>query len=448
MEELRRELGHRPLVLAAVALCIGLSARLFPVNLIFLVPLLAARRPWPVAIALLLGIALSPKPAALLTPSWLKGQATVVGVPFLTKGGLAADVVIDGKKVRAILPAATVISRGDVWQMEGKANPLSEASEALSWKGISGRFKPILMVKVADGAWPWRAADAWRRSFEQFSQANLPPEEARWLNAFTFRFYALEDEEMDALKGTGTIHLIAASGLHVAALGTFGLWLGLLTGLPRQWVLGLLAVLVLFYAMATGLHLPTVRATIAFVVGSSAYLVRREPDGLSALALAVLVYLPFDPSAVFDIGFQLSITVVGFFVLWPKRRREPARTAWAWGKAHVRDLVAASLVATLAAAPILARYEGSFAPLSLPANLFAIPPVLIAIFMALVLHPLHVGWAMPVVAGLVSAAVGVIEAAGAIPSAVVQVPPFSPYLLALIYLPWMAFWRPRARPAD
>lgn len=449
MEELRRELGHRPLVLAAIAFCVGLSAALHPLNLVFLIPLFVARRPALVALAFALGTVIAPKPASiLLGPQWVKGSAMVVGAPFLTKGGLAADVVIEGRKLRAVLPAETVISRGEVWRMAGKAKPLTEASEALAWKGISGRLTPASLVKIADGPWPWRAADAWRRSFETFAEANLPGEEARWLNAFAFRIYALSDDEMESLKGTGTIHLIAASGLHVAALGTFGLWLGMLMGIPRKWILGLLAGLVVFYALATGLHLPTVRAAIAFLVASSAYLVRREPDGLSALALAVLVYLPFDPSAVFDIGFQLSVTVVGFFVLWPRRHREPARTAVAWAKEHVRDLVAASVVATLAAAPILARYEGTVAPFSLPANLLAIPPVMVGVFLGLVLHLLHAGWAMPGVGGLVSAAVGVIEGAQRFPGAVVLVPPFSPYFLTLFYLPWIVFWRPRARPAD
>lgn len=449
MEDLRRELGHRPLVLAAVALCVGLSAVLHPVNLLFLLPLLIARRPVPVALSFLLGLALAPRPAAILErPIWVNGPATVVGVPFRSHGGLAADVVVEGHKLRALLLPETIISKGEIWALTGEAMPLSEASEALAWKGIEGRLKPASATKQADGPWIWRAADGWRRSFEAFSQATLPAEPARWLNAFAFRIYALEDDEMEALKGTGTIHLIAASGLHVAALGSFGLGLGRFLGVPRQWILGFLTLLVVFYALATGLHLPTVRAAIAFLVGSSAYLVRREPDGLSALALAVLAYLPFDPAAVFEIGFQLSITVVGFFVLWPKRHGEPAKTAVEWFREKGKELIGASMVATLASAPLLARYEGVFSPLSLPANLIAIPPVLVAVFSGLLFHALHAGWAMPVVGGLVSAAVGVIEWAQRMPGFTLQVPPFSPYLLLVVYVPWLAFWRPRARLAD
>src|SRR4051812_17007874 len=169
MEELRRELGYRPLVLAAVAFCIGLSAALYPVHLLFLLPLLVARRPGLVALAFVLGLVLAPKPVAILAePGWVEGSATVVGVPFRAKGGLAADMVIEGRKLRALLPVDTVISRGEVWQMDGKAKPLTEASEALAWKGISGRLGAASFRKVADGPWIWRAADDWRRSFEAF----------------------------------------------------------------------------------------------------------------------------------------------------------------------------------------------------------------------------------------------------------------------------------------
>ena len=223
--------------------------------------------------------------------------------------------------------------------------------------------------------------------------------------------------------------------------------IGGLLGLPRGIVLGAVLAALVLYAMATGLHLPTVRAALAFAVGSAAYLARREPDGPSALALAVLAYLPFDPAAVYGIGFQLSTAVVGMLVLRPRRDREPVRTALGWLGREALDLVAVSLVATLAAAPLIAFREGSLAGLGVPANLLAVPPVLAAIVLSFVLYPFRAAWAMPLVGGLVLAAREVIERADAVPGASLALPPFSPYLLAPFYAAWIAFWRPRARPA-
>ena len=448
MDDARRELAGRPLVLAAVALVVGLTAPLHPLNVLFLGLLILARRPLPVALAFVLGLVLSPRPVAVLAgPEWVRGPAVVLDVPVEAKEGLRATVEVGGKRLRAIFPSRTPMSKGEVWNVEGKAKPLSEAGDGYRLRGVNGSLAPVEIAKLADGPWPWRVADGWRRSYEGFVRASLPPEPARWLGAFAFRLQGLEDDEIDALKSTGTIHLIAASGLHVGALGLVGMLLGTALGLPRSATLGLVFALLVLFTMATGLHLPTLRAALAFAAGSSAYLVRRDPDGLSAIALAVLAYLPFDPAAVYDLGFQLSVTVVGLLVLWPRRgAAEPARTVPALFRERVRDLLAVSLIAGLAAEPILAQRNGEITLLTLPANALAVPPVMAAVLASFVLHPLHAGWAMPLVGGLATFAGRAILLAGSVPGTVLHVPPFSPYGLTLVYLPWIAFWRPRARP--
>lgn len=445
MEDARRELSYRPLLLMAVALCVGLTVARHPLNGLFLLPLLWARRPWPVALALGLGLTLAPRPVEMLTQGrWIDGAARILSVPVESPQRVSAEVEVAGTRYRAYLPPETLASRGEVWRIRGKAEPLSEAMEGLREKGIVGVLKPVALSKRADGPLLWRAADGWRRGFASFARANLPMDQARWLNAFAFRINDFDEEEIASLKATGTIHLIAASGLHVAALGMLLMGLVSILGLPRA--TGLVAVFgaLVAFTMATGLHLPTVRAALAFAAGSAAYLARREADGLSSIALAALVYLPFDPPAVYSLGFQLSVTVVGMLVLWPRRRsEEPVRTVREWMIHHARDLVAVSLIAALAAEPILAWHTGDIGLLTVPTNVVAVPPTMGAVLLTFVLHPLHAGWAMPAVGGLVEVARATILAMPEIP---ITVPPFSPYLLVLWFVPWIAFWRPRARP--
>ena len=448
MEDARREFAGRPLLLAAVALGIGLTALLHPANLLGLLLLLWARRPVPVALAFVLGLALAPRPAPILPAArWIDAEARVASVPATASYGLVANLQADGHHWRATFPKDVRVVRGDVWRVRGLAKPLGEASEGQRLRGVEGRLVLRSAGKVADGPWIWRLADGWRRGYAAFVERSLPRDAARWLEAFAFRIDDLDDAERDALTRTGTVHLVAASGLHVAALGLLGMGLGTLLGAPRSWTLAAVFAALALYAMATGLHLPTVRAALAFAVGSSAYLVRREPDGLSALALAVLVYLPFDPAAVYGLGFQLSTIVVGFLVLWPHRDEEPAKTLADWTRRAVRESATVSAIAALAAAPITALHEGSVALLSVPANVVAVPPVLAAMALSFVLHPLHAGWAMPFVGGLVGFARTAIETFDRIPGTTLAFPPFSPYLILLLYAPWIAFWRPRARVA-
>ncbi len=448
MEALRRELAHRPLVLAAGALAIGLTAVLHPANLVFLLLLGVARRPVPVALAFVLGLTLAPRPAPIL-PAALRtdGVATVLSVPSETPYGPAADILMDGHRWRAGFPPGALVTRGETWRLAGVAKPVGEAADAQRLRGIEGRINLRAATKLTEGPLPWRLADAWRRSYVSFVERSLPPEAARWLEAFAFHVDGLDDDARDALARTGTVHLVAASGVHVAALGIVGMALGGLFGAPRGATLGVVFATLVLYAMATGLHLPTVRAALAFAVGSSAYLVRREPDGPSALALAVLAYLPFDPASIYGIGFQLSTVVVGMLVLRPRRPRESGRTAFAEFRREVYELGAVSLVASLAAAPLVALREGSLAVVGVPANLLAVPPVLAAIVLSLALHPLGAAGAMPFVGGLVLFAKGVVEWADTLPGASIAIPPFSPYLLVPYFGLWLWFWRPRARTA-
>ena len=448
MEDLRRELAFRPLVLAALALIVGLSAPLHPSNLVFLLLLLVARRPVPVALAFVLGLVLAPRPAPILPSArWVDAEATVLSVPAQTPYGLSADVSAEGHRWRTTFPPGLPVVRGEIWRVRGLAKPLGEASEGQRLRGSEGKLTPRSLRKIADGPLPWRLADGWRRDYAGFLKRTLPPDAARWLGAFAFRIDDLDDAERDALTRTGTVHLVAASGLHVAALGLVLMTLGSAFGAPRSATLAVTFGALVLYAMATGLHLPTVRACLAFAVGSSAYLVRREPDGASALALAALVYLPFDPAAVYGLGFQLSTVVVGFLVLWPRRDPEPTRTVGAWLRERAWEAAAVSTVAALAAAPITALHEGSVALLSVPANVVAVPPVLAAMTLSLVLHPLGAGWAMPFVGGLVGFAKAAVEIFDRFPYATLPSPPFSPYLLVPFYAGWIVFWRPRARRA-
>lgn len=448
MEDLRRELHHRPLVLCAAALCVGLSAVTHPANLLFLLPLLWPQRPLEIALAFVLGLVLAPHPTPLLEgPTWVSGEATIVSVPVEETNSTTAFVELDGHRWQASFLPDTVVVRGERWQLKGLAKPLDERVDRLRLRGVEGSLYPDFFRRLSPAPWPWRLASGWRRSYVDFVRQTLPGDLGRWLTAFAFRTSDLDHKALEALAFTGTIHLAAASGLHVLALGGMLLALGRSLGAPRSASLAIAIVVLLLYAMATGLHLPTLRAVLAFGVGGSAYLLRREADGLSALALAILAYLPFDPPAVFEVGFQLSVTVVGFLVLWPRREVAPARTFLGWLTLEIRSLTSVALIATFASAPLIAVHLGTFSVLTLPANVLAVPPALGAIVLSFPLSLLHAGWAMAPVAGLIAIAKAIIEWVGGFSALIVTVPTFTSYLLVPFYALWAWFWRPRARVA-
>jgi competence protein ComEC len=151
-----------------------------------------------------------------------------------------------------------------------------------------------------------RRLEAWLRS--------LPwddPEGGALLAATMLgRTALLPAEAKEAFGLTGTLHLFAISGLHIAGMAAALLWTARRLRLPAIPAgVGVLAVLWL-YVQVTGASPSAVRAWImaAFVWAGRAG--ERETEGLQSLALACAATLLLDPGAVGDAGFQLSYAAV------------------------------------------------------------------------------------------------------------------------------------------
>ena len=113
-----------------------------------------------------------------------------------------------------------------------------------------------------------------------------------------------------AFMTTGTLHLFAISGLHIAGMAAALLWLARRTRLPElpagTAILGLLWL----YVEVTGASPSSVRAWImaAFIWAGRAG--ERDTPALQSLALACAVTLLLTPEACTDAGFQLSYAAV------------------------------------------------------------------------------------------------------------------------------------------
>ena len=166
-----------------------------------------------------------------------------------------------------------------------------------------------------------------------------------------------------------------------------------LVRVPRRWC-GLVAIpLMVLYVFATGARPGAVRALVmatVFLLGGA--LVR--PTNLpNTIAAAALVILAIDPAQLFDGGFILSFTVVTVLVLlapvfagrletWTAPNPlKPAALVPAWRKhpsylAALRwtnNLVAGSVAAWIGLVPLMAIYFNLFTPVSILANLVAVP---------------------------------------------------------------------------
>jgi competence protein ComEC len=231
----------------------------------------------------------------------------------------------------------------------------------------------------------------------------------------------LSRELADAFRASGLYHLLAVSGQNMAVVAGGMLGLAWLLGIPR-W-LGELGAIgsVLGYLAAVGWQPSVVRAGIAGVLASLAWLAARPRDRWYFLLAGAAVLLAWSPYAALDPGFQLSFSAVAAIFLGASRVGEtlegyplPRRAAEAF---------TVSLVCGVATAPVLLWQFGAVPLYSVPANVLVAPavaPLLGCGLVSAAIHPLLPAacWPLAWTEGVLAAYVaGVARAVGALPLA-------------------------------
>ena len=116
----------------------------------------------------------------------------------------------------------------------------------------------------------------------------------------------------------GIAHLIAISGLHIAMIGgTLYKCIRRLTG-SYSVAAGIGVIFIVSYGVMTGLSGATYRAVIMLVTSIGADVYGRKYDGLTAIALALLIMLVNNPYQITQVGFLLSFgAVLGIVLIQP-----------------------------------------------------------------------------------------------------------------------------------
>ncbi|MBO6187028.1 MAG: ComEC/Rec2 family competence protein [Prevotella sp.] len=186
---------------------------------------------------------------------------------------------------------------------------------------------------------------------------------------------ALTTDMRHSYNTTGAAHVLALSGLHLSIIYWF---ITLLTaGRRRHWLIQAVTILTVWaFAFLTGLAPSIVRAATMLTVYALMNIGYRRGASVNVLAFTAIVTLLLTPSAVFDIGFQLSyLAVLGILLFYPHlyglipadflQRHRLVRTLWA--------MVVVSCAAQIAVAPVIAFYFHRFSPYFLLANIVVIP---------------------------------------------------------------------------
>lgn len=240
-----------------------------------------------------------------------------------------------------------------------------------------------------------------RSVFEDFRQtlldktARLFPDTTvcMLVNALTLGYKNDLDKNLQNLfVRTGTIHLLAVSGLHAGAIYLLLTGLFRTTGIPRRRTDLLTIPLLWCYVCLTGLSPSAIRAAVILTFIAAGKTFERDYTPLNSIAASAFFSLLLEPHLIGSISFLMSYCAYsGIIIIYPFLNRFgnklPTFPAKLW------SLCCISLAAQLPTLPIAAYYFHTVNVNGFLINLLAIPLATFILYTSviLLLLPLFIG---------------------------------------------------------
>lgn len=227
-----------------------------------------------------------------------------------------------------------------------------------------------------------------QRLLNIYKTNNITGDEFAVLSALSLGFKNnLTPELKESFSTSGTMHVLAVSGLHVGII--FIILSKLLFFLNRnkygRIIQSLIIIFVLlFYAFLTGLSNSVIRATIMFSFICIGRMFTRQVNIYNTLSASAFIMLIYNPYSVMDVGFQLSYMAVFSIVFFQPRiyslyNPKSTITDYIW------QLVSVAIAAQIGTFPLTIHYFEQFPVYFILSNILIIPIVSIIIYGAIIL---------------------------------------------------------------
>ncbi len=205
-------------------------------------------------------------------------------------------------------------------------------------------------------------------------------------------------EAEDDLRQSGLAHVLSVSGLHMVLVAGATFWVirALLALVPalaltrpiKKWAAAAALGVTFFYLLISGLDVAAQRSFVMTAIVFGAILVDRRAISMRNVAVAAFIVLVLAPESILNAGFQMSFAatialVAGFELMarYRRRRRVPngehslAGRAIRWFAALVGGLSITALLGGIGTTPFALYHFQRMAPLSILANVLAMPLV-------------------------------------------------------------------------
>jgi competence protein ComEC len=173
----------------------------------------------------------------------------------------------------------------------------------------------------------------------------------------------------------GAVHILSVSGLHIGFILLFVTFI--LKPLPnskRGTIIKLIATLLSLslFGILAGLAPSVLRSVTMFSFVAIGLFLRRSVNIYHTLLVSILLILLFQPSFLFDVGFQLSYIAL-FFIIWLQPLLGMLWTPKNKIQKYIWDLLTVSFAAQIGTLPLSIYYFHQFPGLFFVTNLIVIP---------------------------------------------------------------------------
>lgn len=309
------------------------------------------------------------------------GERADLRVESLSLGGRE---VLRGGGVEVYAPGLDGVGVGDGLMVEGELSVPTVGSDGFDY-GRYLRTKRISAVLEGTYAEPVGEGRGWIGSVHRRTDValgyGLRPTEAAIVRGMVLGDRSLIPDELDeAFSRSGITHVLAISGQHVAVLAAGIFFAARLLRVPRSpRAVGTIS-LVWLYIVVAGAPPSAIRAGVVASLVLAAGLLGRRISPLHFMSVMLAAVLAYNPDLVYNVGFQLSVAAVfGILVLRKPLKSlieatvlRPLRPTRGASKL-VANLLAVSLSAQIATAPIIASSFEQVSIVGVVTNLVAVP---------------------------------------------------------------------------
>ena len=258
----------------------------------------------------------SSRPQQIRTLFLVKAKSLVLPEQELPIRGMCR-VLVEGDATSLLRWGDRVELTGQIDRAEGPLNPGEfDYARHLHRNGVSVMMflKHPAAARVLQSSWwhPQSLLSGFRQQTVAILKTHLSPGNRATAEALLLgnRGHLTRDLERDFIS-SGTMHLLAISGLHVGILYVFLVRIQNLLLVPRTRALVLGGIVCIFYCFLTDLRPSVMRATVFIVLHILGQVFCRDLRMGSLIGATTLLLVTFDPSIAFDVGAWLSFLAVG-----------------------------------------------------------------------------------------------------------------------------------------